>query len=164
MENDSRIRTARKGVIAKNAIVPKLVEEIINKGIIKVNNVLDFGCGKDEYHIKLLQGKFPNIKFEGYDLGYDYPTTDKYDLIFASNVLNVQRTSKELSTTLQHLNRIQGSTSYLIINYPKNPRYINLTTNQIESILHFWWYPIPLLNSGTKVWQLCKNKNCQLVI
>ena len=165
MKKDSRVKTSRKGIISENAIVPKLVSEVIKRGSITVNNILDFGCGENLVHVNKLSKLFPQINFEGYDIGFNYPESRKYDLIFASNVLNVQTNFYELLTTLQEIYSLQNSKiTYVIVNYPKNPRYLNLTVNELESILYFWWHPISIQSDGTKVWQLSLENNCQPII
>lgn len=100
--------------------------------------LLDYSCGTGDQAAQLLQ----DLTTEGikalivhYDLHPSYrdPARDgrRYDLVIASNVLNVQETEEQLSRTLQHLHNISlHSGCQVLCNYPNNPRKlgINLAT------------------------------------
>ena len=111
--------------IGMNAIVPKYVLENYDRGV----DILDFGAGKAAAHAGVLRN-------EGFDsitacefgdnqnrvLHDPKATSYKYDLVYASNVLNVQSGLRMLWKTLEILAncvRIKGD---LLVNYPLSPR------------------------------------------
>lgn len=129
-ETERAIRSARStGAVGKNAIVPRIIPHLANK----TNLILDFGCGKDMIHVKAL-------KEEGYIIeGYDFslPKTNEflisgyYDIIYLSNVLNVQSSEKMLEDLIETVWMCLRSQGFVIANYPKDPRYLGWSTTKM---------------------------------
>jgi len=132
-------RTARsRGAVGRQAIVPRIVREIISvTGTSAINSVLDFGAGPDRRHVNDLNNSFQNVTAHGYDIGDDWETAmaRTYDLVFASNVLNVQPDRATMHRTLAQLWDLQGPHTRLIVNYPKEPRKGGFTVPQIRAML-----------------------------
>ncbi len=140
--NDPRIKTARSaGCVGSNAIVPRVAKELLKKG----DKVLDFGCGPQGVHVRRLQSEGYNA--DGYDLhpgigwsclglGEIEENIGTYALVYASNVINVQATEKELWDTIEELKWVAGwgfgsfgssakpsdNPCPILLNYPGEPR------------------------------------------
>ncbi len=126
--------------------MPRVVREWINPG---EETILDFGCGRDMAHVVALRE-------EGYRaMGYDFhlPASDlalscQFDLVYASNVLNVQDSKEMLRETVRQMWDCVRPGGLLIVNLPTSPRkgaYAGL-----EGYQQVW-----LLYS-----ELCKVSNC----
>lgn len=129
-------RVSKNSMIGKNAVVPKFVEKIANKD----DSILDYGAGK-----------YPLHKFKLKEMGFDVKSHDfgnnfndmhdsdalnyKYDIVYASNVLNVQSTIDMLMTTLKEIINLMKYNSIFIANYPKEPRKMNLSIIDLKNIL-----------------------------
>ncbi len=135
-------RTSRnKGSVGKKAIVPAYVlahyEDV---------DVLDFGAGKSAAHAEALRnsGQFKSVTAHEFGVNVN-PTIHnpkavdvKYDIVYASNVLNVQSSVNMLGTTLETLANCVRIKGELIVNYPLSPRkgvmnYVD--SEQLESFL-----------------------------
>lgn len=163
LEMDKRKKTLASTTLRVNALLPRLIEYLISNNVIHPRSVLDFGCGDDFYHVKKLQEIFPSIYFDGYDLNYQFPRPGDYDLIFASNVLNVQLRYCQILTFLNDIYNLQSNRAYVFINYPREPRYRpDIDYWEMEDILNFWWYPIRHRYGNCYIWQLCLSKDYQL--
>lgn len=119
------------------AIVPLWVEQNIDKNKI----ILDFGAGKGATSTKYLLSK--GFDVTAYDLwiGNGDELLDKfalnrqYDVVFASNVLNVQSSQSMLLETLTQIKNSIKDNGEFICNYPQSPRKMVITTADIEEIL-----------------------------
>lgn len=131
-------KTARsKGAIGKNAVVPRIALDFADKFLGKDSYILDFGSGKEARHTK-------DFREIGYNFTYAYdfnnsspysmknPQAVKWDVIFASNVLNVQTSEGMLDRTLEYLKKLCNSHTTLIVNYPKSPRKLEVTLEQLK--------------------------------
>ena len=135
--------------------------EYISKVISKDKSILDFGAGKQAIHVQnLKQDGFKNII--GYDFGdninenHDQNALDKkYDVIYASNVLNVQSNEKMLKTTLQQIKNSLNDNGTFIFNYPASPRKAGFSVKQLEDFVKefFQIKKIKLDFSSTPVWE-----------
>lgn len=119
------------------AIVPLWVEKNIDKD----KTILDFGAGKGATSTKYLLSKGFNVA--AYDLwvGNGDELLDKfalnrqYDVVFASNVLNVQSSQSMLIETLSQIKDSMKDNGEFICNYPQTPRKMLLTSEEIERII-----------------------------
>lgn len=131
------------GASAKNkdgsvrAVVPRYVAQYINKE----DKLLDFGAGRDAVHTKWLR----ELGFDvtAYDFGdniidglHDRNALSKqYEVVMASNVLNVSNSMSMLRGTLR---QIYDSLEYggkFVCNYPSSPRKMDLSANELSHIL-----------------------------
>ena len=131
------------GASAKNkdgsirAIVPRYVAEHINKE----DSVLDFGAGKGAVHTKWLrEGGFD---VTAYDFGencieglHDRNALQKqYDVVMASNVLNVCSSQHMLETTLSQISNSLEVGGVFICNYPASPRKLDWTADDVACMI-----------------------------
>jgi len=125
------------GAIGLKSVVLNYVKNNINKS----NSILDYGSGKYPLHTFLLRKMGFNVT--PYDFGENLTDlhdanalNKKYDVIFASNVLNVQSSLKMLHLTLNEIIRVMKVNSIFITNYPKTPRKLRMTDNDLINILN----------------------------
>ena len=108
------------------AIVPNFILKNIKE--YRDKTILDFGAGKDAIHTKWLRENGLNII--AYDFGdnciegiHDKNALDKrYDVIFASNVLNVQSSDVMMMATVYQIHKSLKKGGIFIFNYPISPR------------------------------------------
>ena len=145
------------GASAKNkdgsirAIVPKYVAEHIGKEC----SILDFGAGKGALHTKWLREEGFNVT--AYDFGdnvvdglHDENALDKqYDIVFASNVLNVQSSIEMLFKTIRQAYSGVKPGGYFICNYPASPRKLDVGALDIYCALRQVFDTLPKRVGGT---------------
>lgn len=126
-------RRAGKGAIGAKAVVPKVAFSYLQKHHKDAANtrVLDFGAGRID---DLNQWNGLPIKKAGYNIKlHDFGTntgkyidptalSNKYDVVYSSNVLNVQNSEKMLMNTLSQINSVLDTGGAYICNLPGSPR------------------------------------------
>lgn len=148
MFTTAEIRTANatsrsNGASARNkdgsvrAIVPRYVADNIGKGF----SILDFGAGKGALHTKWLREEGFNVV--AYDFGDNLidglhdkdALSRKYDVVFCSNVLNVQSSMSMFWETLMQINNSLEPGGTLICNYPASPRKMQLNAVDVAALI-----------------------------
>jgi len=126
--NDSRTKTYRKNFTPKARVYHYALDHVITKN---EDDVLDFGCGKDNYWSNRLSQQEYSI--DGYDLSIsEYMIEKKYSVILVSNVLNVQETEDQLEDTLDSIMRFAQSGTIIVWNYPSGPRKMSLDMDALH--------------------------------
>ena len=126
--NDSRTKTYRKNFTPKARVYHYALDHVITK---HEDDVLDFGCGKDNYWSNRLRPQEYSI--DGYDLSIaEYMIEKKYSVILVSNVLNVQETEDQLEDTLDSIMRFAQSGTIIVWNYPSGPRKMSLEMDALH--------------------------------
>ena len=120
-------KTARAaGNVSNKALTPRYVMD----NIPKTSSILDFGSGNKAPHTLMLRAKgFKNVT--AYDFGTNLvkgvhdskALNKKYDVVFASNVLNVQGNEDMLKSTLSSIAKSTKPDGQAIFNFPVEPRY-----------------------------------------
>ena len=125
---DTRTKTYRKNFTPKARVYHYALDHVITK---HEDDVLDFGCGKDNYWSNRLSAQEYSI--DGYDLSIDeYMIEKKYSVILVSNVLNVQETEDQLEDTLDSIMRFAQSGTIIVWNYPSGPRKMSLDMDALH--------------------------------
>ncbi len=112
----------RKGFIAERAIVPRVVEVFAGP----TNTLLDFGAGKHATHtLRMRANGFHVTAYEQPEFAnsaiHDVNALKRqYDIVFASNVLNVLPNRKAVVETLEQIRSAAGG--LVVFNYPVSPR------------------------------------------
>lgn len=113
----------------------------IKKPDFSTMDVLDFGAGKGAPHAQGLR----NAGFRSV-VAYDLPANmgtehdpealaQLYDLVIASNVLNVQGTREMLMQTLRQIQSSTREYGFVVCNYPADPRYAGLSNDEVFKAL-----------------------------
>lgn len=151
-----------KGVVGPNAVVPRYVRSLNPKGL----SILDFGAGEMAQHTMSLRN-------DGYDVtAYDRDNnvTDRhdpgalsrqYDLVFASNTVNVQPSVPAMRQTLRQIRDAVKPGGRAVFNYPASPRYCvpPKTAAEVKEIVTEIFGVEPRLVWGTPsvpVWEIKK--------
>ena len=115
-------KTSRaNGAVGIKAITPKYVEETASPE----DTILDFGAGKDAVHTLRLNRLGLNVTAHEFgsnanSLHSHDALLHTYDIVYASNVINVQSSLDMLHTTLKQIALVCKSRA--IMNFPMNPR------------------------------------------
>ena len=135
-------RSARsKGIVGKNAVVPKLVEQIFPKSF----KILDYGSGPARIHQVSLQ--LAGFDVDAFDFGKNWREgmqyevfPARYDLIYASNVMNTWSTPLMIAESLEQIKNGLKDIGIFLANYPKSPRYMkdNTDTDMTEILWNFF--------------------------
>ncbi len=143
-------KTSRgKGAVGRNALVPKVVLKLAkDTGNMAKQEVIDFGAGKEAIHTKWLRKKGLNV--EAHEIGDNSnyrihnvcATLHPYDIVMASNILNVQPTYHALKETLMELRCLTRPYGMLVCNYPAVPRKLPLNTEEMELILELIFHEV----------------------
>lgn len=135
---DAANKTSRSmGAVGSKAITPRYVESIATTE----DNILDFGAGKDAAHAKRLNGLGLNVT--AYDFGNNVKDgihnpdalSDKYDIVYASNVMNVQSGEDMARQTLEQIRDSVRDGGVAIFNYPTSPRYTGMSADDMKSVV-----------------------------
>jgi hypothetical protein len=122
---DDRVKTARNTkAVGRRALVPRMITGSRHG---KTETILDFGAGPEAQHVKDLREK--GLTVTAYDLPenqtalHDPKALESvYDVVYCSNVLNVQPSRVEVMKLLYQLKQVCGPSSTLYMNYPAAPR------------------------------------------
>jgi SAM-dependent methyltransferase len=141
-------KTSRNSpAIGAKAITPKMVRKYIEDNNLDKDEtlILDFGAGKAAAHAQ----KFVE---DGYNcLAYEFGNNvdprvhcelalmNQYDIVYASNVLNVQSTPSMLEETLIQVKLVLKPDGVFFANYPLSPRKMDKAGWELHSFLkdHF---------------------------
>ena len=157
-------RTSGASAINKDGTIRSVVGRYVLDNIDKKSSILDFGAGKDAVQTQALkQNGFENVT--AYDFGVNVKNgvhdpnalNKKYDVVFASNVLNVSSDEDMLRETLRDINKAAAKT--IIFNYPNSPRKAGLSTKEVEDIIVDEYGIKPTVVVGPKsspVWRIEK--------
>lgn len=116
--------------------------------------VLDYGAGKDPLLTKMLKSKGFNTT--AHDFGVNQTSNhdkqalnSKYDLVIATNVLNVQQDKTMLNKALEQIKDVLVHNGTLIATFPKLPNETGITQKEFKEIfkLHFGIVKFKNLNS-----------------
>lgn len=148
MTKEKAIRSARSsGAVGKNAIVPRIIPKLVGTG---GRRILDFGCGADMIHVVELQKQ--GLFVVGYD--WSLPETKKfitdelYDIIYLSNVLNVQSSEEMLEDLFKTVISCMRYMGFVVANYPYEPRYLGWSTKEMLEWLQVKFTDVIRLNKS----------------
>lgn len=149
-------KTSRaNGAVGKNAITPKYVRELLNdltgddSCLSKEDvTVLDFGAGKTAAHAQaLLEDGYQVLAYEFGDnidprIHCELALMNKYNVVYASNVLNVQSSVDMARATIKQIHDVMEDGGVFVANYPQSPRKSDITPKEMEQLLAERFYVI----------------------
>jgi hypothetical protein len=124
--------TARSaGAVGPQALVPRTVREVASPD----DTILDFGSGPEEAHAQKLREDGFNVT--AWDFGKNPEALYKqYDIVYASNVLNVQSSLDMLERTVRQIADSVRPGGTVVVNLPLSPRKSpDLNPKTLETIL-----------------------------
>ena len=132
-------RSKGSSVFDKNHNIRSIVMKFVANSISKDKKILDFGCGSE-----FIQGKYlRELGFDvsGWDFGANKPQecVDKleqiYDVVYASNVLNVISSQSMLMETLDQIYNCIKDGGMFVANYPQSPRKMDISATELSEIV-----------------------------
>lgn len=136
---NSTYRSNGSSVFDKDGNIRSVVVKFVAKNISKDKKILDFGCGS-----KFIQGKYLRdlgFDIDGWDFGENKPTDgikeleQIYDVVYASNVLNVISSLSMLMETLDQIYSCIKDGGIFIANYPQSPRKMLISERDLRDII-----------------------------
>lgn len=160
-------RASGASALNKDGSIRSVVGRYVLDNVSKDASILDFGSGPAAVQtLALRDAGFKNVS--AYDFGIN--TRDgiqdpdalnkKYDVVFASNVLNVSSDEEMLRETLRDIKK--AAKNEIIFNYPSSPRKSGLNAQEVKDIIIDEYGVEPELVSGTKsapVWKVLLNSS-----
>lgn len=135
-------RSSGASALNKDGTIRAVVPLFVEKNIDKSKNILDFGAGKGAVSAKYLCNKGFNItaydfwvENNGDKLLNKNALKRKYDVVYASNVINVQSSIEMLIETLNQIYSVVVDNGECIMNYPSSPRKLSLNSNDIKAVI-----------------------------
>ena len=132
-------RSKGSSVFDKDGNVRSVVARFVASNINKDTKILDFGCGPE-----FIQGKYlRDLGFDvsGWDFGNNKPKDcvekleQVYDVVYASNVLNVISSLSMLMETLDQICNCLKDGGVFIANYPQSPRKMLISARDLADII-----------------------------
>lgn len=150
-------KTSRNtGAVGMKAITPKYVREYVDNNYDKGTcKILDFGAGKTAAHARAL------VEDGYYCLAHEFgDNVDpryhcglamlyEYDVVYASNVLNVQFLLYMFQETIKQIKSVMKDDGVFIANYPMAPRKMSAAAYQMRELLQNY-FKSAVMVGGTK--------------
>jgi len=146
-----------RGSVGERALVPRYILKHSDIG----KTYLDFGAGKRARHVETL--RMHGLEVDAYDFGDNFVRglhvklgKKKYDVVYASNVLNVQTNEEMLHKTLLEI--VGVCSEEFICNYPESPRKCrNISVGRLREILEEYFLEVERVggSSGAPIFR-CK--------
>ena len=158
-------RSSGASALNKDGTIRAVVPLFVEKNVDKNKRILDFGAGKGAVSTKYLRDK--GFDVTAYDLWcgegdelLDICALDRdYDVVFASNVLNVQSSHDMLVETVREIYGALDNCGELICNYPSSPRKMELSADALAYLLSTVFGSTPQMVGGSKsapIWRVRK--------
>lgn len=155
------------GAVGPKALTPRMVLKYIADTGNKDIKILDFGSGKDAKHTYALRDMGLDVTAHDFsaninDEHHDPNALDRvYDIVFASNVLNVQGSEQMMIRTIEDVLKTMDDSSVFIANFPSSPRYGFETAKEAKDLLEDYFDVIVIHGSdggktSSPVWAMTK--------
>lgn len=132
-------RSRGSSVFDKDGKIRSVVARFVEKNVSKGKKILDYGCGSE-----FIQGNYLRqfgFNVDGWDIGTNKPKDGVnkleqiYDVVCASNVLNVLSSTSMLMETLGQIYDCLKNGGVFIANYPSAPRKMAIDRRCLEEII-----------------------------
>jgi len=146
---------------SKKQTLPKIIEQIAKKG----DKILDFGAGKDAFGTKYLRES--GFDVTAHEIGENFveglhdpdALESYYDVVFISNVLNIQPDVPRLLDILSDAKARVNVGGMLVCNFPVKPRHNDATTDFVETALRLAFNKnIQKIKNYSPTWMCVKTK------
>ena len=160
---NSTYRRRGSSVFDKEGNVRSVVARYVEKNVDKNKKILDYGCGSD-----FIQGNYlrqQGFSVDGWDIGTNKPSDcvselrQIYDVVYASNVLNVISSASMLEETLEQVYDCLKVGGMFIANYPTAPRKMEMDVRLLEDKIQSKFGCAIQVVGGTKsapIWRVSK--------
>lgn len=157
-------RSKGPSVYDKDGHIRSVVARYVAENIIQSRKILDYGCGPE-----FVQGRYLRalgFDVSGWDFGANKPKEcvesleQIYDVVYASNVLNVISSLDMLDETINQIYNCLNNFGVFIANYPSSPRKMKFSADVIEQMICNKFGCEAVLVAGSKsapVWCFVKN-------
>jgi len=128
--------------VGSKAIVPRYIRQLLQSGDFGASTtVLDFGAGKTAAHMVSLLELGYNIS--AFEFGDNFnenihdckALSKRYDIVYASNVLNTQSSRTMIKDTLNQIKNVVKFSGSFFCNYPQQPRKCDIGVNEMKCFL-----------------------------
>ena len=162
-------RTSRaKGASAVGAdgSVRSVVARWVMDNVDTNKSILDFGAGSEAVQSQTLISKgYKNIT--AYDFGSNVKDglhdpgalKRKYDVVFASNVINTSSSKDMLISTIEEIVSATKDGGVSVFNYPSSPRKLGLNATELKSLIQEeTGFELKLVGgtNSTPIWQIIR--------
>jgi len=160
---NSTYRRSGSSVFDKNGNVRSVVTRYVENHVNKCKKILDYGCGTEFVQGNYLRQK--GFDVDGWDIGDNKPQdcVDEllqiYDVVYASNVLNVISSVPMLIETLDQVYKCLKIGGWFISNYPAAPRKMDIDVRLLGDIIQGKFGGTIQMVGGTKstpIWCIVK--------
>ena len=141
-------KTSRNSAaVGEKALTPRVVRQYLQDNTIdkETTTILDFGAGKSAAHtLALVADGWQCLAHEFGDnvdprLHCELAMLNKYDVVFSSNVLNVQSSLHMFEETIEQVKSVMNDGGVFFANYPLQPRKMSAAAWHMREMLqqHF---------------------------
>lgn len=160
---NSTYRRRGSSVFDKNGNIRSVVAKYVENRVGKDRKILDYGCGSE-----FIQGNYlrqQGFDVDGWDIGNNKPKDcvgelcQIYDVVYASNVLNVISSESMLVETLNQVYNCLKIGGWFIANYPSAPRKMDININLLRDVIQGKFGGTIQMVGGTKsapIWCVVK--------
>lgn len=156
-------RRRGSSVFDKEGHIRSVVAKYVECNVDKDKKILDYGCGSEFIQGNYLKQHFFDV--DGWDIGANKPDNGVsellciYDVVYASNVLNVISSESMLIETLNEIYNCLKIGGKFIANYPNSPRKMDVGTNFFKNLIQEKFNGTVHVVGGTKsapIWCITK--------
>jgi 16S rRNA A1518/A1519 N6-dimethyltransferase RsmA/KsgA/DIM1 with predicted DNA glycosylase/AP lyase activity len=149
-----KVNRAYSIMCSRKQSLPKIVESVAKK----TDTILDFGAGKDAFGTKYLREK--GFDVTAYEIGknaveglHDPKATHRrYDVVFASSVLNIQPEISDICNVVMDVQACMNKSGKFICNLPR-PIKSKVDVEYLASILRLGFQGgITKVKNGSPTW------------
>lgn len=127
--------------------------------------ILDYGAGWKAYHARVFQSQ--NVNVVAYDFGRNFDPklhcehalSGLYEVVYASNVINVQFTPHALRRTFAQLALCTDPKGFCYYNYPRSPRLMNVGEQTMRDGVCFFFKYVFEVRPG--IWRCAGPKHME---
>ena len=150
-------------VFDKDGNIRSVVAKYVECNVDKDKKILDYGCGSEFIQGNHLRNN--GFDIDGWDIGANKPNNGInelrciYDVVYASNVLNVINSDAMMEETLDQIYNCLKTGGMFIANYPSAPRKMDISADLFEDIIQGKFSGTIQVVGGTKsapIWCVTK--------